>query len=179
VPIGTGGRATLARHRGGGPRCPFLTLAFTGLTQTVTANNVRRPFAVGVISQTLTGAGPFLFPATRQPFPNVYDPTFTFGVTLAGVGTRRYGFNVAAPSAAVEVNCCDFYPTTFTYGGPSPTPFRYTGVVAEDFTRIQFRADGSPLEISATVGIIPEPTTLALAGLGILLTAAAARRSRR
>lgn len=146
----------------------FLTLAFNGIaSQRITAANYEsRPVTLGSITKTFGGSGPFTFPASLNP--NVLG--FTFDLTING-SARRFGYRFDGSATELPVNCCEYFPApNYGFGtAPPPPPYRGVSVLFERVGGLTIRTtDTAPLGVTAVVGIIPEPATVALVGLGAL-----------
>jgi hypothetical protein len=157
----------------------FMTLTFEGLTRTITATNIAQRPSLGTLSVVLSGSGPFAFPVPTNP--NALS--FSFGLQVTnGRGTSQTlgaGYIVTDAAAEQPVRCCEGFRQHLAFGTPAPpSPFRYTAVVFDQFADLTLRPVAGSREISAQVGIVPEPSTFALGALGLVALGVVARRKR-
>jgi surface-anchored protein len=101
--------------------------------------------------------------------PGLYDVTFTASGTLAAglgggavTGTATYSFGV--------------FDTGETYPLTAPTPGPYS-FFSQSFDN--FMLNGGHVDLGVGLVVVPEPSSLALAGLGVAVLAVVARRRRR
>jgi hypothetical protein len=144
-----------------------LTLTFIPAAGTVTATNVTGTMNLGTITQTVTGDGGFLFPTPRNPNVGLFDFTETLSVTAPLPLTRAWTYGALVHGDELRPTSYDHSRVTSFPVTPPPPPASYN-MVALKRSPPTFRPDGNTIALTATVGVIPEPATIALLGSGLL-----------
>lgn len=146
-----------------------LTLSFTGFASSVTATNVEQSVLLGTLTATAGGSGPFAFPVLAVPH---YYELFGFGIglTSASLGSSRSWVTSFMRSGDTEIQGAgDQTQAGFEWflGSPPGDPQRYT-LVYDHFTNPAFTYASGTQELRATVGLVPEPSALALLATGLI-----------
>lgn len=161
----------------------FLTLTFTGLTQTITATNHRESIGtLGSITATTSGVGDFRFPVPNNS--GVVSFGFRLGLvqnSTGATGRHQIGYILPqTPATFAAYNCCGDDSNYDDYTSlPVPSagyPFRYRSVVFDTFSAPTFTAGNATYNVTGAVGVVPEPSTFALAAAGGLAVVGIARR---
>lgn len=159
----------------------FLTLEFIGRTQSLTTGPARQATTLGTLVTTVSGTGPFVFPAA--PNPNALSFAFFLDIRNGAGLTQSRGFGyllLRTPSSALPVGCCEDYQTYVSFDVPRPFGnFTYHSAQFNGFTDPRLLATNASIDITVTHGLVPEPSTYALTAAGLLGVLAAARRARR
>lgn len=149
-----------------------MTLAFVGFNQSVLATNQAQQVQIGRIDATFTGD--FAFPLGSNP--NV--PVFTLRINAPG-GAFGLGYR-GRPTGQYVYDCCEGFATYTAVGTTRPFPpnANYPAVVFHSLTAPTFTRAQARYDVAVTYGLVPEPSSLALAaaGLGALGLAGAWRR---
>ncbi len=163
----TGSGSSITLQSGGGTA----TFSFTGVSTSFAAGNMTVPVTLGTFADSTTAG--FSLPDLN---PNV--GLFTFMLTLShsspvvASASLAWQFNESFKRFG-EGNTYLQLPT-----GPQPPQYHYTEII---YTMRLFPTFTLPLngskDIVADVGVVPEPTTMALAGTGLI--AAFVRRRKR
>ncbi|HET7602874.1 MAG TPA: hypothetical protein VFK36_07640 [Gemmatimonadales bacterium] len=147
-----------------------LTLTFLGLSGSLTATSVRTPMEIGALTTSFTGTGDFIFPAAMNP--NV--PLFTFYIDLTTTdplnATRQFNISYRTETPTlIAPNCCSDHKADMTFPVSSPPdPFTYTDVIFDTFQPPVVTSAEGTTPIYASVGLVPEPTTVTLLASGLL-----------
>ena len=148
-----------------------MTLTFTGLSQLITATSRSQSVNLGTVTKTFGGTGPFLFPTSR----NINASLFFFSIVLNSSfprpvsGTFTAGYRPTSRTS-IPRNCCQNHWPYITFGTTTPPPGipHYPYVIYHSVRGNTMTVDPNPLNISATVAIIPEPATIWLTATGLL-----------
>ena len=162
------------------------TFRFFGASGTLVAStnpSALTPIGIGRIETSFAGSGPFTFPFTQSPNGNPIA-RLSVTVSVAGSGARIWNSGFLNPSGLIEIprNCCEGASDDLLYG-IEQTPRRPGGsaLVIRQFTRpVLSSTSGAVQQLSAVPSVIPEPSTYALLGTGLLSLGgiAALRRKR-
>jgi hypothetical protein len=158
----------------------FVTYQFNGLTQAVAATNQPQRVAFGTLVTTPSGAGGFTFPTTQM----VNATAFSFRLGMRNsAGTEliaKRDYVVRGAPTEQPTSCCPDDLSAFIVQLPrAPGPITYPSVVFSNFTDLRLVSTPESRDISAQVGLVPEPSTFALGAAGLALVGAAARRRAR
>ncbi|MGH7693639.1 MAG: PEP-CTERM sorting domain-containing protein, partial [Gemmatimonadaceae bacterium] len=142
---------------------------------------VAQPVQLGTATKTFGGSGPFLFPAST----NINVPLFFFFINLStttplpGFGQWGAGY-LPLSRTTIPKSCCDYLPDWVPFATlPPPPGYTYGAFTFDGFFGTTMTVTEEPLNISANVGIVPEPATIWLTGTGLVAAFAALRRRRR
>ena len=152
-------------------------LTFAGSAGTTVASNVSHRVSLGTFHVAFSGT-PFTWPTAldaQQLFAVRYVVTETAPISSTGAFSRRY-----RPLGGITAsqNCCEGDVDFLTLGlSPQPPGLTYGVVAMSNFTFPTFSVGGpADFAVSATVGLIPEPSTWALMVLGLAVVGVVARK---
>lgn len=157
-----------------------MTLSFAGASNALIASTMAQPASLGTLTVTIGGTQPF---APPEMFSSVAILT-RLNVALATdiAGSPVHGFcRPFSPRAAglapygMEYGCSDHIVYTIER---APAPYTYGQLVFDHIPFDNIRYEDATYEFTSTVGVIPEPTTVALTATGLLLVMGAASRRR-
>jgi hypothetical protein len=145
-----------------------LTLTFLGVSGDLTATNVRTPMTIGTIQRQVTGVGPFTFPVVTNPNVPLFDFRIEVATTtpLASSGYWNAGFRNVGDDVAG--NCCEGHHTYVQLPvAMPPAPVTYTAIIIDTFGSPVIPNTDGTMQLQASVGLVPEPSTnvLVLSGL--------------
>ncbi|MGV3710636.1 MAG: PEP-CTERM sorting domain-containing protein [Gemmatimonas sp.] len=157
----------------------FARFTFAGVEASATHTNVRKPGApIGMVKVTFGGTGLYTWPQLLTPG----QASFTMQMALEQTGVANPGkswstawFTVLSPTRLGSSLSSDWFiidPDFPHPHSPNPGVAVFDRLQAPQFTTGQ---DAS-FEMTAWVGVIPEPSTYALLGMGLVAIAAVRRR---
>jgi PEP-CTERM motif len=156
-----------------------MTVTFTGSIQSVLATGIRSgPLVMGTFTKSFSG-GPFTIPPMASRFSALFNFRLTLNGSTGTSGSVTSGYTSEAGNS-LPYNCCE-YPTWTQLGiGAVPPGLTYSSAVFDTFAGRDITFDTSPHTITAAVGLVPEPASVALLMGGLLGVAAVsiARRQR-
>jgi hypothetical protein len=171
--VASGNRLTLGNNGA------FITLEFVGRTQSIAAGNASVRTELGTLITTVSGTGPFVFPRPLNPNVLTFGLDLRIASTSLGASGVGFGYIVTNPPANQPVNCCENLMTYATFGVPQPPAhYTYRGVTFDRFADFTLRPIDEIRTVSATVGLIPEPSTYVLLGAGLAAMFGVVRRRR-
>jgi PEP-CTERM motif-containing protein len=154
-----------------------LTLSFAGVNTALTIDNVARPVSLGQFTPSGASSG-FTFPTQSNPQVPILQFTLTLNHTEPVAATRTIVWTFGPggqPDVSVFTGGVD---ATFP-PGPNPPGFNYNDLIYT-LNPFPFSLSSTAVtDLSADVGAVPEPATLALISTGLAMTAAATRKRRR
>lgn len=158
-----------------------MTLTFEGTTGALDITGDDTRAYIGRLTKSYSGAEPFQFAPTRgeewvfgmRMFVSSTDP-----VTTQGFRQYHYYFPRNGP---INGNCCEGNNAPFARLGFATRPpnLHVQALIFHDFDNPIITTTPEALAISATVTFVPEPSTYALMGAGLLLIGVFARSRQR
>lgn len=149
----------------------FVTFAFVGTTQRLTATAEATPVTLATITKSFSGTGPFTFPVTSR------RPGWAFGLEVRiGRDETQVRYRRLDGGTTAVSNCCEGNRDYLSRPVPPFDRFRYTHVVFSGFDQLVLTTAPAPDELTVRVGLVPEPGTWALLGTGLLAVGGVARR---
>jgi hypothetical protein len=155
-----------------------LRLGFEGRSGPIIASNVRAFFNPGTLTTDFEGGGTFLFPTLLSVSP-LFRLAITYSSTLQNAAVTAFQDFFSDGSSQIRSECC--------FGGSvaslritpqQPYPFGYGAVSYSDFSTINLAGRDERILLQASVGLIPEPGTMALTATGLIGLLGFARRRR-
>lgn len=150
-----------------------MDLAFTGTSGTLTTSPAGSiPLTLGTVSVTTGGSGTFAFPN----YVTGYDQWFfQLAITGAGLGTMPYHFYSTGPTDAITAGGGVYLDQRITQQLPG---YNYPEMIYTGPASITIGPNAATFPLVAQVGAVPEPSSLALLGTGLLAIAPAVLRKR-
>lgn len=157
-----------------------MTLTFTGASGNIDVFGDNVKVLIGTVTKTFAGSEQFSFAPVMNDQEWVFGMRANFFSTIpvATQGVRRFRYRLDADEPLRE-NCCE---DAITYFGLAfvapPAPLRLTHLLIHNFNNPEITLTPESYTITAKVALVPEPSTYALMGAGLLSIAAFTRRRR-
>ena len=158
------------------------TVSFNGTSGSTSATNVQAGGVnIGSISISYGGVGMFFWPTpVSQGYAFRMDLAVTETGSINSVGIMSRGYSFVSPTNAIY-NCCSGYDTFLALAvGNKPPSLGPVEIIMEKFSNPVLAVGGpTSLPISASIELVPEPSTYALIAFGLIGIGALKRRIRR
>lgn len=158
------------------------TVSFNGTSGSTSATNVQASGVnIGSISITYGGAGMFFWPTpVSQGYAFRMDLAVTETGPINSMGIMSRGYSFVSPTNAIY-NCCSGYDTFLQLAvGNKPPALGPVSIIMEKFSNPVLAVGGATtLPISASLELVPEPSTYAMMVLGLVSVGAMSRRKRK